>query len=29
VIDKEKYLKLNPFENDTDGFFGAVMERKN
>ena len=29
VIDKEKYLKLNPFENDTDGFFGAVMERQN
>ena len=29
VIDEEKYLKLNPFKNDTDGFFGAVMEREN
>jgi len=29
VINKEKYLKLNPLENDTDGFFGAVMEREN
>jgi len=26
-IDDKSYLKLNPFENDTDGFFGAVMER--
>jgi 16S rRNA (cytosine967-C5)-methyltransferase len=29
VIDEEKYLKLNPLKNDTDGFFGAVMEREN
>ncbi|MBT6250876.1 MAG: RsmB/NOP family class I SAM-dependent RNA methyltransferase, partial [Nitrosomonadales bacterium] len=27
VLSDGKYLKLNPFENDTDGFFGAVMER--
>ena len=27
ALDDKKYLKLNPFENDTDGFFGAVMER--
>lgn len=27
TLDDKKYLKLNPFENDTDGFFGAVMER--
>ena len=26
-LNGEKYLKLNPFENDTDGFFGAVMEK--
>ena len=27
ALDDKKYLKLNPFKNDTDGFFGAVMER--
>ena len=27
TLNDKKYLKLNPFENDTDGFFGAVMER--
>ena len=26
-LSDKKYLKLNPFENDTDGFFGAVMEK--
>jgi len=26
-LNDKKYLKLNPFENDTDGFFGAVMEK--
>ena len=26
-LDDKSFLKLNPFENDTDGFFGAVMER--
>ncbi len=26
-LDDKSFLKLNPFENDTDGFFGAVMEK--
>ena len=27
TLNNKNFLKLNPFENDTDGFFGAVMER--
>ena len=27
TLNNKNFLKLNPFENDTDGFFGAVMEK--